>query len=56
MRRLLFLLLLIIALPVSAGLFDGNRPASTLGASSNASDFLPVDQAFRLEQLELEIQ
>ncbi len=52
MRRLLFLLLLIIALPVSAGLFDGNRPASTLGASSNASDFLPVDQAFRLEQLE----
>ncbi|GGM03894.1 thiol:disulfide interchange protein DsbD 1 [Pseudomonas asuensis] len=52
MRRLLFLLLLVFALPASAGLFDGNRPASTIGTSNNASDFLPVDQAFRLEQLE----
>ncbi|MCF5491877.1 protein-disulfide reductase DsbD, partial [Pseudomonas syringae] len=50
MRRLLCLMLLILALPVSAsGLFD-NRPASTLGGTSldNSKDFLPVRQAFQL--------
>ncbi|WP_297831984.1 protein-disulfide reductase DsbD [Pseudomonas sp.] len=50
MRRLLCLLLLILALPaVGASLLD-NRPSSTLGSGSlnNSSDFLPVHEAFRL--------
>lgn len=50
MRRLLCLLLLILALPaVGASLLD-NRPSSTLGSASlnNSSDFLPVHEAFRL--------
>lgn len=51
MRRLLYLLVLALAMPaLGAGLFD-NRPDAGLGASSfnNSSDFLPVRQAFRLE-------
>jgi thiol:disulfide interchange protein DsbD len=50
MRRLLCLLLLIIALPVvGAGLLD-SRPSSTLGGTAldNSKDFLPVRQAFQL--------
>jgi thiol:disulfide interchange protein DsbD len=54
MRRLLCLLLLILALPaVGASLLD-NRPSSTLGASplNNSADFLPVHEAFRLNVIE----
>lgn len=48
MRRLLTLILLLVALPASAGLLD-NRPSSTLGAAlNNSKDFLPVREAFRL--------
>ncbi|WP_439860784.1 protein-disulfide reductase DsbD [Pseudomonas sp. MBLB4136] len=49
MRRLLCLLLLLFALPASAGLLD-NRPASApLGAAlNNSADFLPVREAFQL--------
>ncbi|KPB54929.1 protein-disulfide reductase DsbD [Pseudomonas coronafaciens] len=54
MRRLLCLMLLILALPVSAaGLLD-SRPSSTLGGGSldNSKDFLPVRQAFQLSLIE----
>ncbi|MGV8918247.1 MAG: protein-disulfide reductase DsbD [Pseudomonas sp.] len=54
MRRLLCLMLLIIALPaVGASLLD-SRPSATLGSSSlsNSSDFLPVHEAFRLSLIE----
>jgi len=54
MRRLLCLMLLLLALPaVGASLLD-NRPSSTLGASplNNSSDFLPVRDAFRLSLIE----
>ncbi|RMT65052.1 Thiol:disulfide interchange protein DsbD [Pseudomonas coronafaciens pv. atropurpurea] len=54
MRRLLCLMLLILALPVSAaGLLD-SRPSSTLGGGSldNSKDFLPVHQAFQLSLIE----
>ena len=52
MRRLLCLMLLILALPVTtqaAGLLD-SRPSATLGGSTldNSQQFLPVRQAFRL--------
>jgi thiol:disulfide interchange protein DsbD len=48
MRRLLPLLLLLLALPASAGLFD-KKPNPQLGAPlDNSSDFLPVHEAFRL--------
>lgn len=47
MRRLLPLLLLLLALPAAAGLFD-KRPDSTLGGLDNRGDFLPVREAFRL--------
>ncbi|BAN50823.1 protein-disulfide reductase DsbD [Metapseudomonas resinovorans] len=48
MRRLLSLILLLVALPAAAGLLD-NRPSSTLGAPlNNSGDFLPVREAFRL--------
>lgn len=48
MRRLLLpLLLLLLALPAAAGLFD-SRPGSTLGGLDNRGDFLPVREAFRL--------
>ena len=52
MRRLLCLMLLILALPVTtqaAGLLD-SRPSATLGGSTldNSQQFLPVRQAFQL--------
>lgn len=50
MRRLFFLLFLLLASPAFAsGLLD-NRPSTTLGASSlsNSADFLPVHEAFKL--------
>jgi thiol:disulfide interchange protein DsbD len=50
MRRLLFLLLFVLALPAQAGLLDA-RPASQLGTGSldNNRDFLPVREAFKLD-------
>ncbi|MEX6501553.1 protein-disulfide reductase DsbD [Pseudomonas zhanjiangensis] len=49
MRRLLCLLLLLVALPASANLFDNPPPAATLGGPlNNSGDFLPVREAFRL--------
>ena len=50
MRRLLFLLLLALALPAfSAGLLD-NRPSATFGGAplNNSDEFLPVREAFKL--------
>ncbi|RON16313.1 protein-disulfide reductase DsbD [Pseudomonas brassicacearum] len=48
MRRLLCLLLLVLALPATAaGLLD-TRPSSTLGSTNNSADFLPVREAFQL--------
>ncbi|WP_044873902.1 protein-disulfide reductase DsbD [Pseudomonas sp. LFM046] len=52
MRRLLSLILLLVALPAAAGLLD-NRPNPTLGAPlNNSGDFLPVREAFRLSLVE----
>ncbi|RON58413.1 protein-disulfide reductase DsbD [Pseudomonas frederiksbergensis] len=52
MRRLLCLLLLVLALPASAtGLLD-SRPSSTLGSINNSADFLPVREAFQLSLVE----
>ncbi|MCQ4276980.1 protein-disulfide reductase DsbD [Stutzerimonas degradans] len=56
MRRLLTLLLLLVVLPASAGLFD-SKPSPTLGAPlgaplNNSADFLPVREAFRLSLVE----
>ncbi|WP_060480535.1 protein-disulfide reductase DsbD [Pseudomonas monteilii] len=54
MRRLFFVLLLLLASPVFAsGLLD-NRPSATLGAASlsNNADFLPVHEAFKLSLVE----
>ncbi|HEX8542136.1 MAG TPA: protein-disulfide reductase DsbD [Pseudomonas sp.] len=54
MRRLLCLLLLILALPAfGAGLLD-SRPNSVLGGTTldNSKDFLPVRQAFQLNLIE----
>ncbi|HLA30065.1 MAG TPA: protein-disulfide reductase DsbD [Pseudomonas sp.] len=53
MRRLLTLILLLLALPAGAGLFD-NRPAPTeLGAPlNNSADFLPVREAFQLSLID----
>nr|WP_314479971.1 protein-disulfide reductase DsbD [uncultured Pseudomonas sp.] len=54
MRRLFFLLCLLLASPVFAtGLLD-NRPSATLGASSLAgnADFLPVHEAFKLSLIQ----
>ncbi|RON44030.1 protein-disulfide reductase DsbD [Pseudomonas frederiksbergensis] len=52
MRRLLCLLLLVLALPVSAtGLLD-SRPSPTLGSINNSADFLPVREAFQLSLVE----
>ncbi|WDY57435.1 protein-disulfide reductase DsbD [Pseudomonas sp. PSKL.D1] len=50
MRRLFFLLFLLLASPAFAtGLLD-NRPSATLGAAplANNADFLPVHEAFKL--------
>ncbi|MVV51397.1 protein-disulfide reductase DsbD [Pseudomonas sp. PB120] len=52
MRRLLCLLLLVLALPAYAtGLLE-NRPSSTLGSINNSADFLPVREAFQLSLVE----
>ncbi|NUU34070.1 protein-disulfide reductase DsbD [Pseudomonas sp. C2B4] len=52
MRRLLCLLLLVLALPATAaGLLD-SRPSSTLGSINNSADFLPVREAFQLSLVE----
>ncbi|MFZ3185340.1 MAG: protein-disulfide reductase DsbD, partial [Pseudomonas sp.] len=52
MRRLLSLILLLLALPASAGLLDA-RPSPIFGAAlNNSSDFLPVREAFRLDLVE----
>ncbi|WP_322615669.1 protein-disulfide reductase DsbD [Pseudomonas sp. BIC9C] len=52
MRRLLYLLFLVFALPASAtGLLE-NRPSSTLGSINNSADFLPVREAFHLSLVE----
>jgi thiol:disulfide interchange protein DsbD len=49
MRRLLSLILLLVALPASAGLLD-DRPNPAFGAAlNNSRDFLPVREAFRLD-------
>ncbi|WP_263259274.1 MULTISPECIES: protein-disulfide reductase DsbD [Pseudomonas] len=52
MRVLLFLLTLLLTLPAAAGLFDAPRPTAALGLDGQrpSQQFLPVDQAFRLEQ------
>ncbi|MGE7960459.1 protein-disulfide reductase DsbD [Pseudomonas sp. NPDC089530] len=48
MRRLLCLMLFILALPAAAaGLLD-SRPSPTLGSINNSADFLPVREAFQL--------
>jgi thiol:disulfide interchange protein DsbD len=54
MRRLLCLMLLILALPATgAGLLD-NRPTPVLGGATldNSKEFLPVRQAFQLSLIE----
>ena len=51
MRRLLSLLILLFALPATAGLFD-SRPSASLGGINNSADFLPVREAFRLNLVE----
>ncbi|MES2820776.1 MAG: protein-disulfide reductase DsbD [Pseudomonadota bacterium] len=49
MRRLLSLLVLLIALPAAAGLFDARpSPGPLGGALNNSAEFLPVREAFRL--------
>ncbi|OEC33529.1 thiol:disulfide interchange protein DsbD [Pseudomonas cuatrocienegasensis] len=53
MRRLLPLLLLLLTLPASAGLFDQRPAATPLGAPlNNSADFLPVHEAFKLSLVE----
>ncbi|MDD0977407.1 protein-disulfide reductase DsbD [Pseudomonas fontis] len=54
MRRLLCLLLLVLAWPaVGAGLLD-SRPSATFGAPTlnNSADFLPVREAFKLNLIQ----
>ncbi|HEK1687538.1 TPA: protein-disulfide reductase DsbD [Pseudomonas putida] len=58
MRRLFFLLFLLLASPAFAsGLLD-NRPSATLGAASlsNSADFLPVHEAFKLDLISADAQ
>ncbi|ATP43089.1 protein-disulfide reductase DsbD [Pseudomonas putida] len=58
MRRLFLLLFLLLASPAFAtGLLD-NRPSATLGAASlsNAADFLPVHEAFKLSLIQADAQ
>ncbi len=54
MSRLLLCLLLLLTLPADAGIFDLSRAQSALFGTSlnNSQDFLPVDQAFRLDLVE----
>ncbi|MEJ5863036.1 protein-disulfide reductase DsbD [Pseudomonas farsensis] len=50
MRRLFFLLLLLLSSPTLANSLLDNRPSASLGAASlsNNADFLPVNEAFEL--------
>ena len=49
MPRFLCLLLLLVVLPASAGVFDSRPNAAPLGqALNNSADFLPVREAFKL--------
>ncbi|VVO56973.1 Thiol:disulfide interchange protein DsbD [Pseudomonas fluorescens] len=52
MRRLLCLLLFVLALPASAAGLLESRPSSTLGSINNSADFLPVREAFQLSLVE----
>jgi thiol:disulfide interchange protein DsbD len=52
MRRLLYLLLLVLALPATAGGLLDSRPSSSLGSINNSADFLPVREAFQLSLVE----
>ncbi|MNX89722.1 Thiol:disulfide interchange protein DsbD precursor [compost metagenome] len=52
MRRLLCLLLLVLALPATAAGLLESRPNSTLGSINNSADFLPVREAFQLSLVE----
>ncbi|BCX65973.1 protein-disulfide reductase DsbD [Pseudomonas izuensis] len=52
MRRLLCLLLLMLALPATAAGLLESRPSSTLGSVNNSADFLPVREAFQLSLVE----
>jgi thiol:disulfide interchange protein DsbD len=52
MRRLLYLLLLVLALPATAGGLLESRPSSTLRSINNSADFLPVREAFQLSLVE----
>ena len=51
MRRLLCLLLLILALPAMGASLLDSRPNATLGGTTfdNSKDFLPVREAFQLK-------
>jgi thioredoxin:protein disulfide reductase len=52
MRRLLCLLLFVLALPATAGGFLESRPNASLGSINNSADFLPVREAFQLSLVE----
>ncbi|GFM73689.1 thiol:disulfide interchange protein DsbD [Pseudomonas cichorii] len=54
MRRLLCLMLLILALPAFGTSLLDSRPAPTLGGTSldNSKEFLPVREAFKLSMIE----
>ncbi len=53
MHRLLSLLLLLLVLPASAGLFDQRPAPAPLGAAlNNSADFLPVSEAFKLNLID----
>lgn len=53
MHRLLCLLLLLVALPASAGLFDKPPAPAQLGTPlNNSADFLPVSEAFKLSLID----
>ncbi|EJM89997.1 MULTISPECIES: protein-disulfide reductase DsbD [unclassified Pseudomonas] len=52
MRRLLCLLLLVLALPATAAGLLESRPSSTLGSTNNSADFLPVREAFQLSLID----
>ena len=53
MHRLLCLLLLLVVLPASAGLFDKPPAPSQLGTPlNNSADFLPVSEAFKLSLID----
>ncbi|MDA7085018.1 protein-disulfide reductase DsbD [Pseudomonas sp. SA3-5] len=53
MRRLLYLILLLVALPAGAGLFDSRPAPAPLGAPlNNSEDFLPVREAFKLSLID----